>query len=238
MKPKSNLKIFTILLAIIIFSTAAFAQKSELSGKWNLLELKANGAAIDFKISKRGDKIPGINFATEKRFGLITGCNGMGADFTADEKGNFKAGAIIGTKMLCGEDLMKIENAMASAAQATTKYSIKNGILVLQDKRGRNIMKFSRAETEANSKEVTLYIAPKKANCAGVAPKKCLQIKEKAGGEWHLFYDTIENFDFQKGFYYILKVKRTQIPNPPKDASKFRWELLEIAQKTKRFVKA
>jgi Heat shock protein len=236
---KLNAKIYSLLLALIIFSTAAFAQKSDLNGRWNLIELKSNGETIDLNVKSRGDKKPGIDFE-EQRFGLITTCNAMGGSYTASDAGDFKAGAIIGTKMFCGEELMKIENAMAQAVEAAVKYSIREGVLTLSDESGENVLKFSREGNsgETDSKEMTLYVASRRVECMTVAPMKCLQTKEKADGKWRLFYDRIEGFEFEEGFYYILKVRRTRIPEPPRDTSGFRWELIEVVKKTRKFAKA
>lgn len=240
MKFNSTAKILNLLLAAALFSTAVFAQTSKLSGRWNLIELKSNGEAIDLNVKTRGDKTPGINFADENRFGLITTCNGMGADYIADAKGNFKAGPIIGTKMFCGEESMKIENAMANAAQNAAKYSIDNGILVLRDEKGANVLKFSRAgkPAQSNSEEALIYIAPKKFKCAGAAANDCFRAKFDAGADWQMFCDTIQGFEFKKGFNYILKVRRTRIENPPMGASGFRWELIELVKQTRKFTKA
>jgi hypothetical protein len=132
--------------AVIIFSTVSFAQVGGLKGNWNLTGLRQNGGSIDIGVEGRGGKKPGISFTGARRFGLISTCNAMGGSYAADKKGNFKPGAIIGTKMFCGEDLMKIENALASAMQAVTRYEIKNGKLILRDKSGTNVLTFSRAK--------------------------------------------------------------------------------------------
>lgn len=146
MKRNLTTNILQIFLAVIIFSSAAFAQTAKLKGNWSLTGLKQNGSAVDIYVKARGDKKPGINFTDGKRFGLISTCNGMGASYTADAGGNFKPGAIIGTKMFCGDDLMKIENALANAMQAVTRYEIKNNRLILRDRSGRNILTFSRSK--------------------------------------------------------------------------------------------
>jgi heat shock protein HslJ len=138
--------ILQIFLAIIIFSTASFAQTAKLKGNWNLNGLKQNGSSIDISAKGRGGKKLGINFTDEKRFGLTSTCNAMGGDYTAAKNGNFKPGAIISTKMFCGEDLMKVEIALSYAMQAVTKYEIKKDRLILRDKSGRNMLTFSRAK--------------------------------------------------------------------------------------------
>lgn len=240
MKSKLTAKIFYLLLAAAIFSTAAFAQRSELGGRWNLTELKSSGETININLTGRDGEKLGIDFREKKRFGLITPCNAAGGSFTADTGGNFKAGDMLSTKMFCGDERIKVEIAMTGAMQAATKYSIENGYLILRDETTANVLKFSRSgkATPSDAKEMTLYIAPKQVNCTTVAPMKCFRAKEKSNDEWRLFYDRIEGFDFQKGYYYILKVRRTKIENPPKATSSLRWELIEVMKRTKKFAKA
>jgi heat shock protein HslJ len=146
MKLKFITNILPAFLAIIIFSTVDFGQTKALKGNWNLIGLKQNGNSIDIDAKGRGGKNLGINFTNGARFGLISTCNAMGANYTADAKGNFKPGAIISTRMFCGEDAMQVENALANAMQAVTKYQIKNNRLILRDRSGKNILTFSRAK--------------------------------------------------------------------------------------------
>lgn len=148
MKNKLINNILSVFLLTIIPATVSLAQTKSLKGDWTLTVLKQNGNAVDINAKGRGGKKLGINFISAESFALISTCNGMGGNFTADAKGNFKPGAIIGTKMFCGEDLMKVENALANAMQAVTRYEIKNGNLILRDKSGKNVLKFSRSKAK------------------------------------------------------------------------------------------
>lgn len=84
------------------------------------------------------------------------------------------------------------------------------------------------AKLEANQK--ILEVAPTKVDCVGVAPMKCLQVRE-AGGKWMNFYAPIEDFDFQEGWRYRLQVEVTKIENPPADGSNLRYQLVRILDK-------
>lgn len=68
-------------------------------------------------------------------------------------------------------------------------------------------------------------------DCMGVAPMKCMKVKELPSGEWSLFYQNIEGFDYKTGTEYTLKVKVTDIPNPPADASSVKYTLIEVLDK-------
>lgn len=79
---------------------------------------------------------------------------------------------------------------------------------------------------------MTLYVGPELADCVGVAPQQCLQVKISPNDEYQLFYDTIQGFDYEEGFDYEIVVSRTEVENPPADASKYQYNLVEVVSKT------
>jgi len=74
----------------------------------------------------------------------------------------------------------------------------------------------------------TLYVGPEKVDCMGVAPMKCYQVTEDPDGEWQLFYDQIDGFEWESGYTYELRIVVRQVENPPADASSLRYELIEV----------
>lgn len=78
-----------------------------------------------------------------------------------------------------------------------------------------------------------LYIADAKVDCVGVAPQKCLQIKEIGKTDWTYLYDQIEGFDYEEGFFYKIKVDVIEVENPPADGSSLKYKLIEILDKSK-----
>ncbi|MEM8847081.1 MAG: DUF4377 domain-containing protein [Bacteroidota bacterium] len=71
--------------------------------------------------------------------------------------------------------------------------------------------------------------------CEGLFPTQCLQVQE--GNDigtttWYNFFDSIENFAYEPGFIYDLQVEKTEIENPPADASAFQYRLVRILSKT------
>ncbi len=56
-------------------------------------------------------------------------------------------------------------------------------------------------------------------------------VKENLDSDWKNFYDQINGFKFQEGYEYKLKVKVTEIKNPPADASSLKYSLVEILEK-------
>lgn len=84
----------------------------------------------------------------------------------------------------------------------------------------------------AEGEIVTLFVGPNQVPCTGVAPQMCLQVKESADADYLLFYSNIEGFEFEAGYEYELLVNKQTVPNPPADASAFRWTLVEVVSKT------
>jgi membrane-bound inhibitor of C-type lysozyme len=78
-----------------------------------------------------------------------------------------------------------------------------------------------------NTSEMTVTVSPQKRDCMGVGPMECLVVD---GNNW---YSDIEGFDFEAGYEYELKIKKTARPEPiPADASAFTYELIEVLAKT------
>lgn len=84
----------------------------------------------------------------------------------------------------------------------------------------------------AEGENLTLFVGPNLMPCTGLVPRLCLQVKTNAEDAYSLFYDTIEGFEFEQGFEYELLVNKQTVPNPPADASSFRWTLVEEVSKT------
>ena len=77
-----------------------------------------------------------------------------------------------------------------------------------------------------------LWIGPDRVECEGVALMMCLQIAESEDGDYQLFYDTIEGFDYQEGTSYVIDVSITEVENPPADASGLQYTLVEIVEES------
>jgi len=88
------------------------------------------------------------------------------------------------------------------------------------------------AETISAGEIVTLFVGPETADCVGVAPQQCLQVRYNADDEYELFYSSISGFDFVPGYDYELLVQKTPIANPPADGSSIEWTLVEIVSQT------
>ena len=81
---------------------------------------------------------------------------------------------------------------------------------------------------QPDSTEKTLYVGPQLADCVGVAPQKCLQVKDSPDGEYRLLYDQIEGFEFEEGKEYVLTVSELPVENPPADSSAIQYRLVDV----------
>jgi hypothetical protein len=77
----------------------------------------------------------------------------------------------------------------------------------------------------------TLYIQDQLADCVGVAPMKCMQVRSQPGASWSLFYQQIEGFTFEPGFRYQLEVRTEQLTDVPADTSSVRYQLIRVLSK-------
>ena len=84
----------------------------------------------------------------------------------------------------------------------------------------------------------TFIVASQTVDCTGVAPMKCLQVKEKQSDRWANFYNNIEGFTYEPGFEYILKVKTEKATNTPADASSIKYTLVQQVSRTKKIKKS
>lgn len=85
---------------------------------------------------------------------------------------------------------------------------------------------------QGTSVERTLFVGPDLQNCTGVGPQTCLDVKTSPSGDYELFYDHIDGFEFEPGYEYELRVRQDKVANPPADASDSTWTLIEVVNKT------
>jgi hypothetical protein len=83
--------------------------------------------------------------------------------------------------------------------------------------------------TAAGPTTVRLWVGPATVECVGGAGEQtCLQVARSDGGEFELFYDSIDGFEFEEGTAYVIDVSVTEVDDPPADASSLRYALVEV----------
>lgn len=87
-----------------------------------------------------------------------------------------------------------------------------------------------------NEKIYTIKVNSTKGACEGAVPMQCLQIQSgdlDQTGAWENLYNPIEGFDYQAGYFYLLRVKVETLDAKylPVDASTKKYTLLEVLEK-------
>ena len=77
-----------------------------------------------------------------------------------------------------------------------------------------------------------IEIAPAKVECYGVMLQECLQVRAVGAAEWELLYEGINDFSYEPGFSYVVRVERTRRKVVLADASEYEWRLLALISKT------
>jgi hypothetical protein len=83
-------------------------------------------------------------------------------------------------------------------------------------------------QNNALAKNITLTVAAHDVACMGVAPMRCLQVKEGKALKWSNFYSPVEGFTFTPGVQYKLLVRATPMVNAPADAGDTHYALVRV----------
>lgn len=94
------------------------------------------------------------------------------------------------------------------------------------------LLLFLAART-GNAQMMVLYVADTKADCMGLSPMQCLQVKEKPAEPYSLFYSSIDGFKYEEGYSYKLEVIKTRQADPAPDAAAYKYYLLRVVTKEK-----
>ena len=90
------------------------------------------------------------------------------------------------------------------------------------------------AHAKTTRKAIEVIVANHKVNCTGVAPQMCYLIKLNEEDEWQNYYNDIEEFDYEEGYEYRIKVKADRVSNSYKDASDLKYSLIEVISKVEK----
>lgn len=82
---------------------------------------------------------------------------------------------------------------------------------------------------------VKMTIASEKQVAMGVAPMEVFLVKEGDATEWSFFYSTIEGFNYEPGYEYVIEVKKEEAEEPvPADASSIKYTFMKEISKTQK----
>ena len=181
-----------------------------------------------------------LNFDPSNRLSISTSCNTLGSSWKIN-KNTLELGSGMGTLMACNPEATQQEQF---AAQLLTDKKLPFAIdmtntnaptLTLTSAQGTTVSFTGKMTPEAKyqtpAETIFLEISPEVKNCTGVAPQKCLLVREIKYNEkglrthidkdWSLFYGSIENFKHRTDLQQIIRVKRYEIKNPAADQSKY-----------------
>ena len=138
------------------------------------------------------------------------------------------------TMQICSDESLEPQYLMLLGQVASFGMADGKLVFVLKDSAGE--MRFRNGGTAekpvAAPEEITLFVGPERVPCEGEGPQECNQVSETPDGEWQLFYNEIEGFQWEPGYIYELRVNVYQIENPPAGGSSLRYELVEVLSKT------
>jgi hypothetical protein len=83
----------------------------------------------------------------------------------------------------------------------------------------------------ADVRRTPLYVEAFTVDCMGIAPQKCLLVREDPADSWEYHYDGITGFTYEPGYRYTLEVEIRKIRNPPADASSLEYRLVRVIDK-------
>ena len=84
----------------------------------------------------------------------------------------------------------------------------------------------------SDAEVLTLFVGPEEVECFGLGPRTCLQVRESPDEPWRNFFESIQGFDFERGFFYELIVEKRSVSPVPADGSSYRYRLLRVVSKT------
>ena len=62
--------------------------------------------------------------------------------------------------------------------------------------------------------------------------KEGMKVREKENMDWAVIpFSGIDGFEYEKGYEYVLEVKKIILANPPMDGSNLKYELIKVVSK-------
>ncbi len=95
-------------------------------------------------------------------------------------------------------------------------------------------MAFLYVSCTNTTKTEKLVIASEQIDCVGVGLQKCLLIKNEGDKDWQYWYSGIEGFNYERGYEYVIEVRKETIDSPAADQSSLKYIFVkEISKKRK-----
>lgn len=109
------------------------------------------------------------------------------------------------------------------------------GNMVKTPQKGNSAEISAQIFTDKKGVDMKITVASETRTGFGVAPQSCFLVKySPEASSWQYMYDTIEGFEYESGYEYVLLVNRLERKNVPQDASKYVYRLKKILNKQKK----
>jgi heat shock protein HslJ len=162
----------------------------------------------------------------------ISACNLIGGAFRLEGETLIVPNALRSTRKACLNGLEKWDEALSAVFTGRPRVNVLSDQLTLTTQDGSR-WEFTREPySSKNAQTRFIYVAALTKDCTGVAPMKCLQIRESKDEPWKLSYIPIQGFEHIPGIEYRLRIKEDKNPNPAADSPSVTWYLDMAVEQT------
>lgn len=220
--------------------TAAATTAADLIGTWQLTKWEG---PTNLPSLPEGRMI-NLTFNDKGAFSGTGGCNRIFGQYKVGPgNGQLTIQAPASTRMAC-QDSMTFEDRYLKTLPTVTTFERRGTQLTLATTNGEKLTYASQtllnrtvagAGGAARTEDRVLDVDSQMADCVGVAPRKCLRVRnadDSGNSPWELWYAHIDGFDWKPGVEYRVKIHGEPVVNPPADASNMRWTLVEVIRET------
>lgn len=89
--------------------------------------------------------------------------------------------------------------------------------------------------TDTKGVDMKIIVASETRMGFGVVEQSCFLVKySPEASNWQYMYNSIEGFEYEPGYEYVLLVNRLELKNVPQDASRYVYRLKNILNKQKK----
>lgn len=217
-----------VLCAAILFPSSVAAQPGEHlqldHTKWRLAAVGQTQLTIPagakFTVTFEGSQY------------MFSGCNQISGRFQLDGHKIVASGPGRSTMKACPPEVQDVDTAFTKSLQTrpTARLEGSQLILTVDDGTQWTFQKEPLPSKEAATKFI--YVAAFTKDCTGIAPLKCLQIRESKDQPWTLSYINIAGFEHVPGIEYRLRIKEDRVAQPAADAPSVVWYLDMAVEQT------
>ncbi|GAB3630251.1 META domain-containing protein [Pandoraea terrae] len=218
------------------------AKPGDVTGTWQLIRWEGSGEVPALPEGR----VVTLTLNDQGEFSGTGGCNRIFGQYSAGAGNTLSIKAPAATRMAC-PDAMAFEQRYLATLARVTGYERQDNLLVLKTANTERLTYANQTNlipnvagkvptTGSRRTDRVLDVDSRQADCMGVAPRKCLRVRDAASaggaGPWELWYDHIDGFDWKPGVEYRVRIHGEPVANPPADASRMRWTLVEVIRQT------